>query len=220
MTLNRINSLISIQTKQVALNFKIVTGINFYLTNNDLKTISQQKRFSKKLQLSPELLADLRYYILLQNRITFTTYYVEQQQKIAVIKSVISLQGKISQQICRRFLNNPQLLRNIVISHYWLSQQLCDLLQLKYNNKSSVLTLFLSLIIVLFFTPFFFYFFTLNWLVKLIILLIIFYVFYFTINFIIKKYLLLFLLSQLLFGFLSKDIKRKSLGFRLLRYFS
>jgi hypothetical protein len=224
MTLDLIDSLIRIQKKQIALGIKIPTEINFYLTDRDLAKVIWQINHSTKLNLSPELLADLRYYSLLQNPITtdfsltFTTYYV-QQQKIAVIKSIISLQGKVSQQVCSRFLDNSLLLNDLVVSHYWLITQICDRLSLKYNNKSFLLAWSLSLIIALMFATFCFYLLSFNWAIELIIVLAIFCLFYFLINLIIKKYLSTFILQQLLFGFFSKNASRKRLGFMFLRYF-
>jgi hypothetical protein len=225
MTLDLIDCLISIQKKQVALGIKIPTEVDFYLTDRDLAKVIWQINHLTKLNLSPELLADLRYYILLQNQITadfaltFTTYYVEQQQKIAVIQSVISLQGNVSQQICRRFLDRPQLLNDLVVSHYWLITQICDRLSLKYKNKSFLLAWSFSLMITAIFAPFCFYWLALDWAIELIIVLTIFCLVYFSINLIIQKYLPTFILQQLLFGFFSKNVARKRLGLILLSYF-
>jgi hypothetical protein len=225
MTLDLIDSFIRVQKKQIALGILIPTEINFYLTDRDLAKVIWQINHSTKLNFSPELLADLRYYSLLQNQITadfslvFTTYYLEQPQKIAVIKSIISLQGKVSQQICRCFLDRPLLLNDLVVSHYWLITQVCDRLSLKYNNKSFLLAWSSSLIIALIIAPFFFYLLSLNWAIELIIVLAIFCLFYFPINLIIQKYLPTFILQQLLFGFFSKNVARKRLGLMLLRYF-
>jgi hypothetical protein len=223
MTLNLTDSLISIQQQQLTSKRSVPTQVNFNFTESSLKAISDRRQNFKRLQLSSELLAELRYYSLLQNSaansLTFITYYVQQQQKIAVIKTVISLQGKISQQLCRSFLNNPQLLKDLVINHYWLIENVCDRLYLKYTNKSFLLTIFLSFIISLIIAPLIIYFITFGLPIKLIMLLIIFLLLYCTIRFILKKYLTSFIWQQLLFGDLSKNTARRRLGFVFLRYF-
>ncbi|VEP12401.1 conserved hypothetical protein [Hyella patelloides LEGE 07179] len=225
MTLNLTDSWISIKKKQIASGKKIPTQINFNLTTNDLEQIINQRQRFNRLNLSPELLAELRYYSLLQNQttlelsLTFTTYYVRKQQKIAVIKSIIDLQGKISQQLCRSFLKKPRLLNDLVVSHYWLIGKICDRIHLKYKSKNSLLAWSLSLAIVLIIAPLFFYFLKLNFSPKLIILVAILFLLYLTINFIFKKYLASFLLQQLLFGFFSKNTYRRRLGWLLLQYF-
>lgn len=225
MTLNLIDSLISIKKKQITSKIAIPTRIDFNLTESSLEQISDQRQSFKRLQLSSELLADLRYYSLLQNfassenSLTFTTYYVQQQQKIAVIKTVISLQGKISQQLCRSFLKNPQLLKNLVINHYWLIEQICDRHPLKYSHKSFLLPWVLSLIISFIIAPFIFYFISLSLPIELIILIVTFLLLYWIIKFILKKYLTYFIWQQLLFGFLSNTTARRRLGIMLLRYF-
>ena len=206
------------------INFK-KEQIDFNFTHSDLNKIIYQKWALKNLKFSPELLADLRYYCLCQNsnaldfQLIFTTYYLEQQQKIAVIRSIISLQGKISQQISSNFLKNPQLLNDLIISHYWLINQLCDRLPLKYNSKTSLITWGLALIIVLIIAPLLFYFVATSWLIKLIILMGLFCLLLFLISAILKKYLASFILQQLLFGFLAKNVANRRLGFMLLRYF-
>lgn len=225
MTLNLTDSLISIEKKQLTSNIAIPTRISFNFTENSLEQISDRRQSFKRLKLSPELLADLRYCSLLQNNagsgipLTFTTYYVQQEQKIAVIKTVISFQGKISQQICRSFFKNPQLLNDLVVNHYWFIKLICDRLPLKYTNKSFLLTILLSFIISLIIAPFIIYFIALGLPIKLIILLIIFLLLYWTIRLICKKHLTYFIWQQLLFGYLSKNTARRRLGFVLLRYF-
>lgn len=223
MTLNLTDSLISIQQQQLTSKRSVPTQINFNFTESNLKAISARRQNLKRLQLSSELLAELRYYILLHsaslNSLTFITYYIQQQQKIAVIKTVISLQGKISQQLCRNFLNNPQLLKDLVINHYWLIENIGARIPFPYYNKTFLLTLILSLILTLIIVPSIFYFLDLGLPIQIIILIVFFLLLYWTIRLILKKYLTYFILRQLLFGFLSHNKARRSLGITLLRYF-
>ena len=206
-SLNNNNPLITVKKKQIASGQYLPTQVCFELTNSNLKRFKVPKDRLINLNLSSELLSDLRYYGLLQNpyslesRLIFATYYVTKQQKIAVIKTIIYLRGKISQQIYREFLRHPQLLKELVTTHYWLINYISDRIFFKYTSKSSLLTWVLSLVIVLIVAPFLFYFFTFNLLIKLIISVTFFLLLYLTINFLVKKYLASFILQQLLFGF-------------------
>lgn len=225
MTLDLIDSLIRVKKEQVALGIDLPTGINFYLTNKDLKNIIQNKLAFKKIKLSPDLLADFRYYSLLTNQnscqlpLSFTTYYVTEKEEKAVVSSMISWQGKISQQICRHFLDNPQLLNELLISHYWLIEQIGDLLKVKYNNKTFLLVLAITLSATIVIVPLIFYSLSLTWIIELIISVGLILLLAWLSQLLLKKKLPSLILSQLLFGFLAKNTKKRHLGFMLLRYF-
>ena len=220
------DSLIRIKKKRITSEKYIPTQVCFELTNKDLNLLKSQRNRLVKLNFSSELLADLRYYSLLQNpeslesRLIFTTYYIKQQQKIAVIKTIIDLRGTISQQISRSFLHHPQLVKELVTTHYWLIGQISDRLFFKYTSKTSFLAWILSLVILLILTPFLLYLFKVSLLIKLILLGIIFLLLYLAIHFLSKRYLAGFILRQLLFGFLSRNVAKRHFGFMLLRYFA
>ena len=219
------DSLIRVKKKRITSGKYIPTQVCFELTNRDLNLLKSQRERLISLKLSSELLADLRYYSLLQNpeslesRLIFTTYYIKQQQKIAVIKTIIYLRGTISQQISRSFLHHPQLVKELVTTHYWLIEQISDRIFFKYTSKTSFLAWILSLVILLILTPFLLYLLKINLLIKLILLGGIFFLLYLAINFLSKRYLGGFILRQLLFGFFSKNVANRRLGFMLLRYF-
>ena len=231
MTLNLIDSLITVRQQQLSPKIAIPTRINFNFTESSLEQINRQRKNWQRLQLSPPLLADIRYYSLLQsansNSLTFISYYVERHQKIAVIKTVISVRGKISQQLCRSFLTNPRLLKDLVINHYWLIEEVCDLalgetlrdrVSWQYQNKSFLLALVIALIIS-FVIALIFYATAVNLPIALIILIVFFGLLYWSVKLILNKYLTSFILQQLLFGFFSKNTARKRLGMMLLRRF-
>lgn len=226
MNLNPVESLIKVQKEQVAPGITVPTQVNFYFTPSSLETIISQKKSFQRLNLSPELLADLRYYSLRQNRnsvdftLVFTTYYTDRQQSIAVIKSTISLDGRVSQQVCRSFFQDVYLLKNLVASHYWLIGQLCDSLTIKYRNKISLLALVLSLIIFLILVLLIVYFISFPLIVKLVILILILFFLYWTLKLILNKYFANFMLQQLLFGFSSKNTARRRFAIKLLSYFA
>lgn len=223
MALNLLDSLITVEQQQLTPKIAIPTRINFNFTESSLKQIDRQRKNWQRLQLSPALLAELRYYSLFHNSansnsLVFITYYLQQQQKIAVIKTVISVRGKISQQLCRSFLTNPQLLKDLVLNHYWLISQVCDRLSWQYQNKSFLLALVIALIISLI-IALIFYFITVSLPIALIIFIVFFGLSYWIIKLILNKYLTSFILQQLLFGFFSKNTARRRLGMMLLRRF-
>lgn len=223
MALNLLDSLITVEQQQLTPKIAIPTRINFNFTESSLKQIDRQRKNWQRLQLSPALLAELRYYSLFHNSansnsLVFITYYLQQQQKIAVIKTVISVRGKISQQLCRSFLTNPQLLKDLVLNHYWLISQVCDRLSWQYQNKSFLLALVIALIISLI-IALVFYFITVSLPIALIIFIVFFGLSYWIIKLILNKYLTSFILQQLLFGFFSKNTARRRLGMMLLRRF-
>lgn len=223
MALNLLDSLITVEQQQLTPKIAIPTRINFNFTESSLKQINRQRKNWQQLQLSSELLAELRYYSLFHNSansnsLVFITYYLQQQQKIAVIKTVISVRGKISQQLCRSFLTNPQLLKDLVLNHYWLISQVCDRLSWQYQNKSFLLALVIALIISLI-IALVFYFITVSLPIALIIFIVFFGLSYWIIKLILNKYLTSFILQQLLFGFFSKNTARRRLGMMLLRRF-
>ena len=223
MALNLIDTFISYKEEQITSEIKAIYGISFNLNSKSLEQIIHRKKDRKRVHLSSKLLTKLRYTVLLQNYsnlqfpLSFTTYYVRKRQKVAVIKSVIDIQGRITQCFCRGFLDRPHLFNDIITAHYWLIEQICDRLSLKYNRRVSLFTAILSLTIVLVIAPFLLYFVSLNWIIKLLLIIVTFLVCKIILD-TYKKYLASFILRQLIFGFFSKNSSRKNLGFKLLSY--
>ena len=224
MTFNLSDTFISYKEEQITLKIKAISQISFNLNSQDLEQIIDYKKDRNRLHLSSKLLTELRYTVLLQSYnnlqfpLSFTTCYVQQQQKVAVIKSVVDLQGKITQYLCRSFLDRPYLLNDLAIAHYWLIEQICDRLPLEYHHKGSLFTTILSLVIVLILAPLLLYFISVNWIIKLLLLVAMFCFLKIIFDFAFKKYLASFIFKQLTFGLLSKNISGKNLGFKLLSY--
>ena len=223
MTSDIIDSLISFEQEQITSEITAIGKISFNLTSQDVEQIIRYKKDCQKIPVSKKLLGELRYSVLLQNYsnwqfpLSFTTYYVRKQQKVAVIKSVIDIQGRITQCFCRGFLDRPHLFNDIITAHYWLIEQICDRLSLKYNRRVSLFTAILSLTIVLVIAPFLLYFVSLNWIIKLLLIIVTFLVCKIILD-TYRKHLASFILQQLIFGFFSKNSSRKNLGFKLLSY--
>ena len=96
-----LDSCIYINQERISRRHIIPNGVRFYLNKENIILIQQAQANKHKIKLPPRLLADFRYYILverqnyIQSEITFSTYYQQNTQEIAKVKSTISLEGKI-----------------------------------------------------------------------------------------------------------------------------
>ena len=124
------NFYISIEEQRVSPHRTIPQQVNFEFDRESLDAIAKMQVNRNSLSFDSELLTNLRYYCLLQcnniarSGLTFTTYYCQDKQKIAVISSNISVQGKIFQQIRHDFLVNFPLIKKIIDAHYWSIDQI------------------------------------------------------------------------------------------------
>lgn len=129
-------------------------SIRFNLDKDSLKDIQQAQQTGDHLDISPSLLADLRYYALIdwENRLksglTFCTYYQRSSIQEALIRSVIFLDGEILHQIKGDCLEQPNFCHQIASAHYWLIEQLLRQLHLRVLLRLALLSWGLSLLIV------------------------------------------------------------------------
>ena len=220
------NFYITIEEQRVSRQNIIPQQVNFEFNSESLDKIAQMRLNRNSLSFDTQLLTNLRYYSLLQcnnirrGGLTFTSYYWQGEQKIAVISSNISIQGQIYQQIRHDFLVNFSLLEKIIDAHYWSINQILKQLPLTYQKKSYLLSWIFPLLITLGIVIVIFMFFSTIVLVKAIAFLIIFILTKFSFQYFINKYLFKFILQQLLFGLFSHNSTRRKLGFLLLNYFS
>ncbi|MFW6358100.1 MAG: hypothetical protein ACOC0N_02620 [Chroococcales cyanobacterium] len=130
-------------------------GVRFLLDKDALLKIEQAKATRQKLEISDNLLSDFRYYVFfspqahLQSGFTFLTYYSEPNSSEILIRSVISLDGEVIQQVRGDCLKDPQFALKITSAHYWLIDQLLGQLR---RRKSllwvEIVAAILSVIIV------------------------------------------------------------------------
>jgi hypothetical protein len=119
--------------------------IRFNLDKTSVKAILGAKSRGQSLEISKSLLTQLRYFALsdgenrqganrFQSGLTFCTYYSNpadlQNSENIVIRSVISLDGDIINQIQREALETPKKCLAIASSHYWLINQLINQLKI------------------------------------------------------------------------------------------
>ena len=227
------NFYITIEEQKVARYKTIPQQVNFEFTPENLDAITQIQTNHNSLSFDSELLTNLRYYSLWQSNnilspgLTFTSYYRQGEQKIAVISSNILLQCQISQKIRHDFLVNLTLVEKIINAHYWSIEQIFQQLPLTYQKKSYllpwILSLFITFAIVIlsphFLPSIFFLNATSSVIPLLITIMTILILTKLIFQYLVKKYLVKFILQQLLFGFFSYKTTRRKLGFTLLSYF-
>jgi len=127
-------------------------SISFHLESELLTKIQQAQQTGSHLEISRKLLADLRYWALidgencLQTGLTFYTYYWQDGSEEALMRSVIATDGDILHQIQSECLAQPQFCQQIASAHYWLIEQLLSQLGLEALVRLNLLSWVLSLV--------------------------------------------------------------------------
>ena len=217
------NFYISIEEQRVSRNKTIPQQVNFEFNQERLDAIAQMQVNHNSLSFDSELLTNLKYYSLLQcnnvmrSGLTFTSYYWQGEQKIAVISSNISVQGQIFQKIRHDFLVNFSFLEKIIDAHYWSINQIFNQLAVTSKKNSYLLSWILPLLITILIAIVILIYLSSNFLVTLLSIFVIFILTKFILQYLIKNYLFKIILQQLLFGFFSHNSTRRKFGFILLR---
>ena len=220
------NFYISLEEQRISRHRTIPQQVNFDFNQESLNAIAQMRPNRNSLSFDSELLTNLRYYSLLQcnnvtrSGLTFTSYYWQGEQKIAVISSNVSAQGQILQKIRHDFFVNFSLLEKIIDAHYWSIDQIFKQLAVTSQKKLYLLSWILPLLITFLIAILIFIFLSSLFSVKLLSIIIIFILTKFSLQYLIKNYLLKLILQQLLFGFLSHNSTRRKFGFILVNYLS
>ncbi|MBE9166302.1 hypothetical protein IQ238_01715 [Pleurocapsales cyanobacterium LEGE 06147] len=213
---------IHIDRKRLNRHRFIPQRISFHFNKDNLKEFQEARAKNQQLLLSPALLADFRYYVLLnqynyfQSGLTFCTYYQEREQEIAIVQSVISLEGKIEQQIRRDRLDNSCWLNSIISIHYWSLAQMFDQLPLQPTNYSDWLFWGLALPIIIAIAFFSFQLLDIFPPILLLALIVVSWLFQKCSKNLLLPYLRTWILRQLLFGIFSYPSGRRKIGFELL----
>ena len=144
---------IQVDKEQITRKRVLFHGIHFHLDKDILTNIQQAQETGRPLEISHQLLADLRYYALidgesrLQSGLTFCTYYLRGGVEEALMRSVISTDGDIIHQIKSDCLERPKFCYTIASAHYWLIDQLLSQLRLRVLLKVNLLSWALSILI-------------------------------------------------------------------------
>ncbi|NES84690.1 MAG: hypothetical protein F6K10_26610 [Moorea sp. SIO2B7] len=150
-----LDSFIQITTENITPQRDIFHGVCFHLNQESLSEIQQAKANKREVSISTFLLTDLRYYTLfdqennIQSGFNFSTYYQHHNSEEAMIRSVISLDGSIMQQIRRDCLEDSEFALQIASAHQWLIEQLLGKLRLKIQIKVESWVYWLSWVVSL-----------------------------------------------------------------------
>ena len=221
-----LNSCIHINQERISRRHIIPNGVRFYLNQDYLREIKQAQAQRLNIELSPELLADFRYYVLIERQryipsdITFSTYYQQDTHEIAKIQSTISVEGKIQQQICHNDWTNAQLLRKIVNAHYWLIGQMLNQLPMEKKAYTKQLPWYIALVITILLAPLLLYLVNSGIVIDLFAVFLLLLLMHQLSKKFLINYLRQYILFQLLFGFFSRRSQHRKLGFALLAIFS
>ena len=224
---NILNSCIRIERAKINHKLSIPHQIVFRLDPEILSQIEQARENNYKLILTPDNLADLRYYALLnyfsaeqldfndrlhraklmsieRSPLIFTSNYLfSPNQSKNVVRSIINSEGKICQQVQQDLWQSPQLLPKVINAHHWLILQILSQLPLKVNNSLARLLKSLWLITLFLFSICLWIYLPICILFK--ILIISFFVYFFTksLKKVIKKKFKIWILHGLFNGFCS-----------------
>jgi hypothetical protein len=221
-----ISECIEIKQTRLTRRFIVPQSINFHLNKAYLHKIDLAQLNKQKLFLTSTLLADLRYYALLaqhnclQSGLIFRTYYQEQEQEIAILESVISLDGKIIQKIRGDYLSSFSLLQNLTSAHYWLITEMLQQLPLMSKNNFKWLSWGLALPITILIGYFLFFLFDITFSIHFLMLIIVFLLLKKQLKFYLFYYLYNIVLHQLLFGIFAEKSNKRKIGFALLKFFN
>jgi hypothetical protein len=132
--------------------------VRFNLDKNVLDRILRTKAKKQRLDISKNLLSELRSYVLWdgensrQSGLIFCSYYLEPEVKVSseeiVLRSVISVDGDIIYQIRQDRLEDYILCLAIATAHHWLISQLLNQLKIETLPRLNWLSWGLALLIV------------------------------------------------------------------------
>lgn len=227
-----LNSCIQVKEAQISLTSAIPCQINFRLDSDIINQIEQIRQDDNQFTLSPINLTNLRYYVLLnsplkkqlspicnfQSSLIFSTNYLysDKQQLVPVVRSIINLEGQISQQIKQDLWQEPQLLDKVLDVHYWLISQILNQLPLKNKNFISWFFNGLLLSIGTVIAVVIWYFLSLNYLSKILIIFAIFCGLKVLLEYLVKKHLKSWIIDNLTHGFLANKHQKRKFGFKIL----
>lgn len=127
---------IQFEQEQITRSRIVFHGIRFHLDPDILQRIQEAQKAGCSIYTSRNLLAKLLYYALidrenrLQTGLTFCTYYELNGSPEPLMRSVISIDGEILQQIKSECLEYPEFCHQMASAHYWLINQLLSKLRL------------------------------------------------------------------------------------------
>ena len=127
------------------------SGVNFHFNSQIIAKIHQAKHRGYRLQISRQLQTNLRCCSLIgqesyfQSGLSVCSYYRQDKQEEPVIKSLISPEGGMVNQVSSYYLDRHQLCNEITTAHYWLVQQLTQQLAWQQTRVVDILSWLLAI---------------------------------------------------------------------------
>lgn len=217
-----LDSWLQIDEQRVSRKYIVPYRVRFELNRLYLAELQQLKTNNFSVTISANKLINLRYYVWLayQNLeelpLIFLTNYVQNEQNISMVRTIISFEGKISQQIPQSVCYNSLLIDQILPIHQWLIEQTIKQLTWKTQNYSLLIAVILSLIItaglifiveIISFLPI---------LIKLLTAVGLEIGLTYCIHYLLSHQVKAWIEQQLRFGLLSSQIRRRKIAFKLL----
>lgn len=217
-----LDSWLQIDEQRVSRKYIVPYRVRFELNRLYLAELQQLKTNNFSVTISANKLINLRYYVWLAHQnleelpLIFLTNYVQNEQNISMVKSIISFEGKISQQIPQSVCYNSLLIDQILPIHQWLIEQIIKQLTWKTQNYSLLIAVILSLIItaglifiveIILFLPI---------LIKLLTAVGLEIGLTYFIHYLLSHQVKAWIEQQLRFGLLSSQIRRRKIGLKLL----
>ena len=237
-----INSCIQMEEARISPRATRPHQVYFCLDYDLIRQIKWVKENNHKLILSSRNLANLRYYVLVnspleqiglvhpwpwakllslrRSPLIFTTDYLfpNSQQPLTLFRSVIDLEGKISQQIHQDLWQNPQLLPKISQAHYWLILEILAQLPLERKNRYLWLIISCCSLIATMICLAIYYFFGLSYLLNVAIYINIILILNISLKKIITRQLKPLIIDHLITSFGGKSFKLRRIGLQILNF--
>ena len=237
-----INSCIQIEEARISRRATRPHQVYFCLDSDLIRQIEWVKANNHKLILSSRNLANLRYYALVnspleqiglvhpwrwaklsslrRSPLIFTTDYLfpNSQQPLTLFRSVIDLEGKISQQIHQDLWQNKLLLPKISQAHYWLILEILAQLPLERKNRYLWLIISCCSLIASMICLVIYYFFSLSYLLNVAISIIIILILNISLKKTITRQLKPLIIHHLIAGFGVKSVKVRRIGLQILNF--
>ena len=194
--------------------------IRFELDRDCLSQIDLISRNRQSIKLESDRLTNIRYYALLvfsaqdDSELVFISYYQQNSESTAVIKSVIAASGKISQQIIADWYDS-EILDSIIKAHHWLISQIITQLPLKTYFFARWLWGIIALLIAIIISALIFSLISIFYGFKILIFLAIFGLLYLLSKQTVVSFIKNIILNQLLFGWLGKSGRKRKIGLEI-----
>ncbi len=217
-----LDSWLQIDEQRVSRRYNAPYQVRFELDRHHLTELQQLKTNNLPLAISANKLTNLRYYVWLtyqnleESPLIFLTNYVQNKQNISVVKSIVSLEGKIYQQIPHYACYNSLFIDKILPIHQWLINQLIEQLSWTTKNYSLLISVIFSLIITAGFILIIEMLLSLPILITLLVIVGFWLGLTYCIHYLLTHQVKAWVGQQLRLGLFSSQVKRRKIGLRLI----